>query len=163
MSTQTLAPSEVRVDAVLAVQVDLHCGAREIPTAIGSGFGTALGFIAREKLQVTGAPRVIYTTMDSSDIRFTLAIPVAGAPVEATGPVRVAELPAADTLRFTHVGPYDRLGETYEGITAWMIEHGRMASPADWAKYMPMWEEYPNDPQTTPPEQLVTHIHLPIG
>ncbi len=163
MSTPTMQPTEVHVEAVLAAQVDLHCGPREIPATIGPAFGTAFGFIARHGLQCTGAPRVIYQTMDAADVRFTLAIPIAGAPAEPAGPVRVAELPAAGTLRFTHVGPYDRLGETYEGITAWMLENGRMSSPADWAKYMPMWEEYPNDPQTTPPEQLLTYIHLPLA
>jgi effector-binding domain-containing protein len=25
-----------------------------------------------------------------------------------------------------------------------------------------MWEEYVNDPQTTPPEKLVTYIYLPV-
>ena len=163
MSTQTLQPSEVHTDPVLAAQVDLHCGANEIPATIASGFGTLMGFAAQRGVQFAGAPRVIYTAMGQGGCDMTLAIPVAGVPAGVTPPVRVGELPAARTLRFTHVGPYDRLMQTYNEITTWMVANGRMASEADWAKYMPMWEEYPNDPQTTPPEQLITYIHLPIG
>ena len=40
---------------------------------------------------------------------------------------------------------------------------GLMESEADWMKYMPMWEEYLNDPATTPEAELVTHIYLPIA
>ena len=36
-----------------------------------------------------------------------------------------------------------------------------MRSEADWAKYMPMWEEYMNDPERTPAAELLTHIYLP--
>lgn len=163
MSTQTLQPSEVHSEPVLAAQVDLHCAANEIPATIASGFGTLMGFAAGHGARFEGAPRVFYTGMGPGGCDMTLAIPVAGVLAGVNPPVRVEELPAAKTLRFTHVGPYDRLMQTYGEITAWMLEHGRMESEADWAKYMPMWEEYPNDPQTTPPDQLVTHIHLPVG
>lgn len=161
MSTQTLQPTEVHSEPVLAAQVDLHCAANEIPGTIASGFGTLMGFAARQGVGFGGAPRVIYTGMAPGGVDMTLAIPVTGTPV-GMPPVRVAELPAADTLRFTHIGPYDRLMETYNEITGWMVANGRMQSEADWARYMPMWEEYPNDPQTTPPEQLITYIHLPV-
>src|SRR5512143_3881554 len=158
MSTQALQPTEVDTDAVLAAQVDQHCAAEGIPAAIAAGFGTLMGFAASQGARFEGAPRVIYTAMAEGSCDLTLAIPVAGVLAGVNPPVRVGELPAAHTLRFTHIGPYDRLRETYNAVTAWMLENGRMASEADWAKYMPMWEEYPNDPRTTPPEQLVTYI-----
>jgi hypothetical protein len=41
-----------------------------------------------------------------------------------------------------------------------MIANGLMKSRLDWDRYMPMWEEYPTDPATTPPEQLVTYSHM---
>jgi len=37
-----------------------------------------------------------------------------------------------------------------------------MQSEADWARYTPMWEEYRNDPETTPEAELLTYIYLPV-
>lgn len=162
MSTQTLQPSEVHNEPVLAMQVELHCGPTEIPATLQSGFGTLMGFAAMHNVQFAGPPRVVYTGMGATGVDMTLAIPVAGGPSDVSGPVRIAELPASNSLRFTHMGPYERLMETYGAVTQWMLEHGRMQSEEDWAKYMPMWEEYPNDPATTPAHELITFIHLPI-
>ena len=39
---------------------------------------------------------------------------------------------------------------------------GPLQCEADWARYMPMWEEYLNDPQTTPEAELLTYIYLPV-
>jgi hypothetical protein len=36
-----------------------------------------------------------------------------------------------------------------------------MQSEADGACYMPMWEEYLNDPDTTPQADPLTYIYLP--
>jgi len=52
---------------------------------------------------------------------------------------------------------------TYGRITEFCKSKGLMQTEADWARYMPMWEEYLNDPQTTPADQLVTYIYLPVS
>lgn len=76
-------------------------------------------------------------------------------------PLRAGELPGGAMRRFTHVGPYDGLSATYGEITKWMIEQGHMASEADWMRFAPMWEEYPDDPESTAPDQLRTYIYIP--
>ena len=65
-------------------------------------------------------------------------------------------------MRLTHHGPYADLAQTYSGITAFMIEKQWVRSEADWVRYMPMWEEYMNDPGPTPAAELMTYIYLPI-
>ena len=52
--------------------------------------------------------------------------------------------------------------KTYGRITEFLKEKGLLKSEADWARYMPMWEEYRNDPTTTPEAELVTYIYLPV-
>jgi AraC family transcriptional regulator len=78
-------------------------------------------------------------------------------------PIRVETLPATKAYRFTHHGPYPNLAQTYNHITGFMKEKGWMESEADWMRYMPMWEEYLNDPETTPPAELRTNIYLPVA
>ena len=75
----------------------------------------------------------------------------------------VDTIPAKRALRFTHRGPYRDLMGTYNRITEFMQAKGMLASEADWARYMPMWEEYLNDPQVTPEADLLTYIYVPLS
>lgn len=64
-------------------------------------------------------------------------------------------LPAVRAATLMHVGPYDGLNSAYEALFAWVNQNGYRAA-------FPMREVSHNDPQTTPPEQLVTEIILPV-
>jgi effector-binding domain-containing protein len=76
----------------------------------------------------------------------------------------VAIKPTAESsaLRFVHHGPYRDVRNTYDRIEAWLRERGGIKTPADWARYSPMWEEYLNDPATTPESELITRIYLTL-
>jgi effector-binding domain-containing protein len=98
-------------------------------------------------------------------VSITLALPVAAAPPSSVvePPIRLDTLQGVKALRFTHLGPYTDLAHTYSRITAFMIEKQWMGSEADWARYMPMWEEYMTDPDRTPAAELMTYIYLPVS
>jgi effector-binding domain-containing protein len=163
MTVAALKPVEVHVRPVLALQVDRECAMEDIGAATRSGFAELGEAAGRAGIPFAGPPRAIYTDHSPTFVRFTLAIPVPeSTPVDERGPVRVTTLAGGRALRFTHVGPYDGLAETYGRITEWLMAEGQMKSEADWARFMPMWEEYQGDPETTRPEDLVTHIHLPL-
>jgi len=72
-----------------------------------------------------GFPQAIYTGY-GAHISFVVALPVAGGPPESVSepPIRVEALPAADTYRFTHCGPYANLNKTHNLITEFMQEKG---------------------------------------
>ncbi|MDZ4700466.1 MAG: GyrI-like domain-containing protein, partial [Rhodothermales bacterium] len=76
--------------------------------------------------------------------------------------ITVRELPGGRWLRFTHRGPYADLRTTYEGISSWMAGAGLLESEGAWVRYMPLWEEYLNGPETTAPEDLITQIYIPL-
>lgn len=158
-------PTEVDVAETQAVQIDARSGAR--PELIGEAMSRAFealgSFIGTHGVVCTGPPRAIYTNYDGNETSFTVAFPVqAGAAVtgEADG-VRIGPLRGGPALRFTHIGPYDGLRETYGAIAGWLEDRGLLKSEADWANYMPMWEEYVGDPASTAPEKLVTYVYLP--
>ena len=158
--------AEVKSATALAVQLSVKAGPdpASIGAAMHSAFEAAMSFVTRHRLRMTGQPRTIYTDYRPDGVSFTVALPVAAAPEQPVeeSSIRVDTLPALKTYRFTHHGPYPNLAHTYSQITALMIERGWMKSEADWARYMPMWEEYMNDPDTTAPSELITHIHLPV-
>lgn len=90
------------------------------------------------------------------DIRYDAAITVdRDVPVEA--PVVTGELPGGEYAIITHQGPHEGLEETYVFIMGqWLPGCGRELRDTPW------FEIYRNDPETTPPAQLLTDIHIPL-
>jgi effector-binding domain-containing protein len=157
--------AEVNVAPALVIEYPTHSSMD--PAAIGaasrSAFAALMSFIGRHGLTPNGAPRTIYTEHGAGGVSFNVVMPVVKGPAVAFDepPIRVDTLAGTRAYRFTHHGPYQGLAQTYNHITEFMTEKGWMKSPADWAKYMPMWEEYLNDPTCTPPTELKTYIYLP--
>ena len=67
----------------------------------------------------------------------------------------VVELPGGPSACLTHVGPYETLGIAHHALFAWAQERGH--EPVG-----PIWEFYPNDPATVPPEALISDVALPL-
>lgn len=158
--------TELQVAPVLAVRTPGQCAAdpASISEAMGEAFGTLGGFIARHKLAINGAPRAIYHAYAANGVSFEVVLPVAGGPSTPADepPIRVDTLPGTRAYRFTHHGPYPNLMQTYGRITAFLKEKGFLQADADLMRYMPIWEEYANDPGNTPPAELLTYIYLPV-
>ena len=159
--------AEVEVAPTLAVLVPGKCSAQpsSIAEAITAAFETLTGYIGRHGLVPIAPPRTIYTAYGAQGVEFTTAMPI-DRPHPAPGnepAVAIDTIRGARAYRFTHHGPYSKLMQTYGQITVFLKERGWLQSDADWEKYMPMWEEYVNDPESTPEGDLVTYIFLPIS
>lgn len=158
--------AEVEVPPVLAAQIPGECGPG--PAAIGAAMRTAftklLGFVREHRLSSAGPLRAIYTAYGPQGVRFIVAMPVATPPaaMRTMGPGFVKNLAGGKAMRFTHRGPYASLVKTYGQIMEFLKTRGLMKTETDWARYMPMWEEYLNDPQTTPEADLLTYVYLPV-
>ncbi|MFD1932399.1 MerR family transcriptional regulator [Nonomuraea mangrovi] len=77
---------------------------------------------------------------------------VTGAPVAGAIP-RV--LQGGRFAQVTHVGPYDQIALTSHALLSWCAERGHPVSG-------PIREVYASDPGRTPPDQLITHIQIPL-
>lgn len=89
-------------------------------------------------------------------IRYDAAITV-NVPVEPEPPVSAEILPGGDYAIITHKGPYEKLEDTYRIIMGqWLPQSGREFRCA------PGFELYRNNPDTTPPAELLTDIHIPL-
>jgi effector-binding domain-containing protein len=165
-ATTPLENKEVTVPPILVAQC--HSTSSPAPEAVAAAMGAAFGkvqaFLQRNSLRAAGPPRAIYTGWGVSSVEFTAAIPIAQVPagVLDTEDVKIAAVPECSALRFEHHGPYSELPGTYARIEAWLRGRGGIKTPADWAHYSPMWEEYQNDPAATPPSDLLTHIFLTL-
>ena len=73
-------------------------------------------------------------------------------------PLEVLTLPATRAAVLTHTGPYVGMPAAYNQVYGvWLPASGE--TPADLAPY----EVYLNTPMDTPPEALVTEIHMPLA
>ncbi len=76
---------------------------------------------------------------------------------QPSGEIHVQELPSGEYAVLTLRGPYTGLAEAYRWLFGqWLPNSGRQMRPT------PCYEVYVSDPSTTPPEQLITEICLPL-
>ncbi len=89
-------------------------------------------------------------------LRYDACIPVADQ-VEPQGEIGVQTIAGGAYAVTTHRGPYEKLGETYARLCGeWVPASGRELRAA------PCLELYRNNPQTTPPDELLTDIYMPV-
>jgi AraC family transcriptional regulator len=73
------------------------------------------------------------------------------------GEVKVQTLEGGNYAVAAHVGPYETMAETYRWfIDTWLPASGKQM------RMLPMYEVYRNSPADTPPEKLLTDIHMAI-
>lgn len=76
---------------------------------------------------------------------------------QPNGDIQVQVVEGGVYARATHTGPYNDLGKTYIAFLGqWLPRSGRELRNA------PCFEVYMNDPQTTPPDELLTDIYAPL-
>ena len=106
--------------------------------------------------------RMIGITHDDPDVtpadkvRYDAAV-VVSRPVQAEGEFGVTEISSGKYAVFTHRGPYDTLGGTYQRFFGgWLPKSGQEVRDTE------AFEEYLNSPMNTKPEDLLTRIHIPL-
>jgi len=124
-------------------------------TIVG-GFKTVYGAMAKQGLKPSGAPMTIYTSTDDTGFQFQAAVPVEQTPtVPPDSGITVGMSPAGKALKFVHRGSYDAMDTTYEAITNYLDEKQLEAKDL-------FVEQYMKDPITTPGDDLVIEVYVPL-
>ena len=108
---------------------------------------------------MAGAPLTISTSMSADSYIFDAGLPIDRLPeseIAADSPVKIGQTTGGNSLKVIHQGPYQKLGETYEKISAYLAAHGMEERDRRWEQYM-------NDPGNTAESDLLTHIYVPIN
>lgn len=77
--------------------------------------------------------------------------------LEASDAVTLGDLGGGDYLRYLHEGSFDRLDESHDALLRELA-----ARPGWQLRDAPILQEYLNDPDETPEEELRTHIYVPV-
>lgn len=152
MTTFTVVDREPQAAAAIRAEVPMA----ELPSVFERGFQEVATAVAKQGLSITGPPFGFYPRMPDETVEVVVGFPVSGA-VQADGEVTPFELPGGRVVSALHVGPYDRLEETYQELQGWAATEG-----LDLADQL--WESYLSDPETQPdPETWQTAVSWPLA
>ncbi len=126
----------------------------KLAETMGPIYGEIMGAVQSTGGAPAGMPFARYHDMQANEVDLECGIPVASA-VETSGRVAASELPGGRVVTVTHVGPYDQLKGTWDGIMAWVQSEGLTLNGAPW-------EVYVDDPTTVDPSTLRTEIYVPV-
>jgi effector-binding domain-containing protein len=125
-------------------------------SSIVAAFKTVYGAMAKQGLKANGPPMTIYTATDDTSFQFRAAVPVEQAPTLTAGSeIAVGKALAGKALMFIHRGSYEALDSTYEAVTDYLDE--KKLEGKD-----PFIEQYMKDPLSTPEDDLVIEIYVPL-
>ena len=112
--------------------------------------------LEKQGIKPAGPAMTIYTATDDTGFEYQAGIPVAAEP---KGPLpeglAVGKSPEGRALKFIHRGSYDAMDSTYEAITNHLDEK-RLEARDLFVEY------YVTDPLTTPEDNLVIEVYVPV-
>jgi len=119
-------------------------------------FKTIRSFLEKEGIKAAGPAMTVYLTTDDTGFEFRAAVPIAE-PMSSPprGDIEMGESPSGKMLKFVHRGSYDAMDSTYEAITNFLDTKQLEAQDT-------FIEEYITDPVTTPEDELVINVLVPV-
>lgn len=135
-----------------AIAIRERVRTQDIPQAFGRMFQELVPVLQKE-VRCVGPPFAFYHSWVDDETDMEVGFPIAGEGI-TKGRIRPFQLPAVEAATAMHVGPYDKLMESYNAVLEWMKANGKR--PANY-----MWEEYLNSPDEVPPEKLMTRLIWP--
>ncbi|MEM1090593.1 MAG: GyrI-like domain-containing protein [Pseudomonadota bacterium] len=143
----------------------------KIAKTLANSFDQVTTQIRVSGTESVGAPFARYSGIDWADVtskgvlgqiwqmltekmNISAGMPVADG-AEGKGAVEAIELPAGRYLRTFHVGPYQKVGNTYKKLVAWAAEQNLT---------MDSWscESYVDDPTTKPMAEVRTEVFVAL-
>jgi AraC family transcriptional regulator len=146
------------VPAIHALVMRTRVAREEITTALGEMLPALFGHAMANGLAMSGPPFARYPEVGMATLVVEAGVPlVEPATGELPPGMEALTIPAGPAAVAVHIGPYDRLGETYRALEDWLESGGRKAAG-------PPRETYLTDPGEHPdPETWRTEIAQPVG
>jgi len=119
-------------------------------------FKNVYGALQKQRLKAAGPPMTIYTATDDTGFEYQAGVPVAEEPKGPLGEgLAIGKSPEGRALKFIHRGSYDAMDSTYEAITNFLDEKRLEARDL-------FVEFYLTDPLTTPEDNLLIEVYVPV-
>ncbi|QLH75267.1 MAG: GyrI-like domain-containing protein [Methanomassiliicoccales archaeon] len=126
----------------------------QIQSKMGEFFGEVMSYMVRNGIQPTGPPFAFYHSYDQNITDMEVGFPCDETKV-GEGRVMATTVPGGKIVTATHIGPYDKLIDSYNEMLRWMSERSLRPKKE-------MWERYLTDPASMEdPEKYVTEMFWP--
>lgn len=147
---------EVTLPARKVIYIVGHSAWENAFETLVDSYKSLKAYLDKQGVKPAGPAMTIYTETDDKGFEFHAAVPVDEVPKDPPkGDISVGEAPAGRALKFVHRGSYDALDSTYEAITNFLDK--RQLDAKDQ-----FIEEYVSDILSTPPDNLVVNIYVPV-
>jgi AraC family transcriptional regulator len=154
MFTPTIARKELQPQPALIVK--RRVARSEIAATIAESLGKTYPYALQNGLAIAGQPFVRYSDVGPGLMTMETGTPIA-APAVGVGEIEAITLPGGAAAVAVHMGPYDKLQETYAAMERWMTEHGLRPAGAPWESYITDPAEHPD------PANWRTDVFWPIS
>lgn len=122
---------------------------------LGAAYGEIVALAQANAIKLAGPPYTVIRGHADGQWQFDAGIPVDRNDVPGSGRITATQTYAGKVADFRHVGAYDTLAQTHAKAEAWLATRGLAEAGA-------RMELYVGDPATTPVEQLVTLVRVPV-
>ncbi len=143
----------VEVEEKEAMAVRTVVSNDRIGEAMGSIFYRVMDFVAERGAVFDGPPFAFYHSYNDERTDMTCGFPVKQA-IDDDEDIRPFKIPGGRAVTAVHVGPYDKVIDTYHKVQEFIEAEGLRPSA--------MWEYYLNDPEENPPEKLLTQLYWKV-
>ena len=154
MSTPTIERQELQPQPALIVK--RRVARSEIATTIAESLGKTFPYALQNGLAIAGRPFVRYSDVGPGLMTMETGTPLA-APAPGVGEIEAITLPGGPAAVAVHMGPYDKLQDTYAAMERWMQQQGVRAAGAPWESYITDPVEHPD------PANWRTDVFWPIS
>ena len=132
---RTLAPELVELQPQEAVAVRGVVALDELPAFLERAFHTASEAAQAAGVEIAGPPFAFYPELPTEVVVVEAGFVVSDH-VDPCGDAHPLVLPGGRGVRAMHIGPYDMLERTYDGLLRWMSDRGLQPGTASWECYL---------------------------
>lgn len=126
----------------------------KLPQVLGKALSDIAQYLEEVGEEPAGPPYVAYYNMNMKKLDLEIGFPVSKK-IVGKGDIKASEIPAGNTARCLYVGPYNKISPAYNALSKWIKDHGYKIKGVSYEIYL-------NDPNQTPPEELMTEIVFPL-
>ncbi len=135
---------EIRKQHVVSMRVKTDM--EKVGNALALAIPEVHRFLEESGGQMLGPPFTRYHSMDGPKLDIEVGFPVAK-PIKGKGRIIASELPGGEVAEVWHIGPYEKLGETYSRLAEWFANNKEVeAGDARWEVY---WTDPGREPDPT--------------
>ena len=144
----------VDLQETICMAIEEEVENHKIPMAMVKMFQDLSAFFQENSIVMAGPPFAYYHSWGDLKTHMSVGFPVSNQ-IDGDGRVRPFTLPGGKVVNAMHIGPYEKLVDSYMAMQDWMAKNH--LKPAGH-----MWEVYLSDPvQEKDPEKWMTSMYWP--